>query len=212
MSSESRRNFVKKSLVASILAAQPTIMAGLVRASGGGDETTTAPETTVDPWETTGATTVDPWETTGPVTTDEGTDTTVDQWETTAVTTEETTEVTTETTDYYTTARKLAILWQKSSWGNAQTITAGEYATADEAVEKLQEKLRQQLLNTNVTSNSGMVDVSGRSREVTVYYQGAGGQWIGLPPGVTQGSNGKWTATVTIPAGTIFTKFYSGSI
>lgn len=73
MTPDSRRNFVKKSLVASVLLAQPTILAGLVRASGGGDETT-AGETTVDPWETTAATTVDPWETT--IGTTEHTDTT----------------------------------------------------------------------------------------------------------------------------------------
>ncbi|WP_338285415.1 hypothetical protein [Luteolibacter sp. LG18] len=102
MSPDSRRNFVKKSLVASVLLAQPTILAGLVKASGGGDETTTGPETTVDPWETTGATTADPWETTAATTADpwETTaNTTGDPWETTATT--EFTE-TTATTDYTT--------------------------------------------------------------------------------------------------------------
>lgn len=100
MSSESRRNFVKKSLVASVLAAQPTILAGLVRAGGGGDETTTDPGTTADPWETTEVTTADPLQTT-----EAGTGTTFDPWETatTVPPTEETTEATTEaSTDDYT--------------------------------------------------------------------------------------------------------------
>lgn len=43
-----RRDFVKKSLAASIIAAQPTILAGLIRAQGGGGG-----ETTASPWETT---------------------------------------------------------------------------------------------------------------------------------------------------------------
>jgi hypothetical protein len=68
---DSRRNFVKKSLAASIIAAQPTILAGLIRAQGGGGGTGTT-----DPWGTTeawGGTeplwTVDPWATTDPWTT-----------------------------------------------------------------------------------------------------------------------------------------------
>ncbi|PAW64416.1 MAG: hypothetical protein B9S38_16380 [Verrucomicrobiia bacterium Tous-C4TDCM] len=59
---DSRRNFVKKSLAASIIAAQPTILAGLIRAQGGGRGTGTT-----DPWGTTEACpTTDPWATTDP--------------------------------------------------------------------------------------------------------------------------------------------------
>lgn len=49
----SRRAFVKKSLAAGIIAAQPTILAGLIRADGGGG----GGETTTDPWGTTYQTT-----------------------------------------------------------------------------------------------------------------------------------------------------------
>ena len=86
-----RRDFVKKSLAASIIAAQPTILAGLVRAQGGGGETT-VPETTV-PWETTESGPVSNWETTVD-TTDWGTTYETSDWETTV---QETTEI--QTTD-----------------------------------------------------------------------------------------------------------------
>lgn len=61
---DSRRSFVKKSLAASIAAAQPAFFAGLVRANGGGEGTGTT-----DPWgnttigDSTAATTA-PWDST----------------------------------------------------------------------------------------------------------------------------------------------------
>jgi hypothetical protein len=58
---DSRRDFVKKSLAASIIAAQPTILAGLIRAQGGGGGAgTTDPWGSTDPWAT-----FDPYDTTG---------------------------------------------------------------------------------------------------------------------------------------------------
>jgi hypothetical protein len=78
---DSRRNFVKKSLAASIIAAQPTILAGLIRAQGGGGgtgttdpwggtEPVTEPVWTTDPWATTDPWMItDPWETTSHETT-----------------------------------------------------------------------------------------------------------------------------------------------
>jgi hypothetical protein len=45
---DNRRDFVKKSLAASIIAAQPTLLAGLLRAQGGGGGTGTT-----DPWDST---------------------------------------------------------------------------------------------------------------------------------------------------------------
>lgn len=61
----SRRAFVKKSLAAGIIAAQPTILAGLIRADGGsGGQTTTSPWGTTyqTTYETTYATTAPVWE------------------------------------------------------------------------------------------------------------------------------------------------------
>jgi hypothetical protein len=48
MAPEPRRRFVKKSIVAAIALSQPMFFAGLIRASGGGGESTTGkPDTTV---------------------------------------------------------------------------------------------------------------------------------------------------------------------
>lgn len=90
-----RRNFLKRSAAASIIASTPLIFSGLIRAAANEPD---PEQTTVDPWETT----VDPWETTAAPydsTTISTGDTTVDPWETTEATTAATTE---ETTDYYT--------------------------------------------------------------------------------------------------------------
>ncbi len=62
---DSRRNFVKKSLAASIIAAQPTILAGLIRAQGGGRGTGTT-----DPWGGTEPVTESVWNTDPSATTD----------------------------------------------------------------------------------------------------------------------------------------------
>ncbi|WP_367871108.1 hypothetical protein [Luteolibacter sp. Populi] len=59
--SDSRRDFVKKSLAASIIAAQPTILAGLIRAQGGGGGGNNSWDTTS--WDTTGGETGG-WDTT----------------------------------------------------------------------------------------------------------------------------------------------------
>jgi len=104
--SDSRREFVKKSIAASVVAAQPTLLAGLLRADGGGGgggttlPETTVPETTVPettfpetspPWDTTFEwDTTAEWSTIEASTTDEGT-TLPPTWETTVETTEETT-------------------------------------------------------------------------------------------------------------------------
>lgn len=68
LNSDSRRQFVKKSVAASVIAAQPTILAGLLRADGGGGGETTTPWGTTVP-ETTIMPTTGPFGTTVPLTT-----------------------------------------------------------------------------------------------------------------------------------------------
>ncbi|BCU77653.1 hypothetical protein [Luteolibacter sp. LG18] len=219
MSSESRRNFVKKSLVASILAAQPTIMAGLVRASGGGDETTTAPETTVDPWETTANTTADPWETTanttadpwettGPVTTEENTNTTVDQWETTVGPTEATTEQTTDYTETTHTTEFIADLISITRDLQAYDIEGDVCDNEADALKTFQEAWEVFVTSRSKGNNptGTYADVTGLTKNVTITVSGSNS--TSAPQPVANLPSGKFQYHLNLGAVKVTTTFY----
>lgn len=103
-----------------------------------------------------------------------------------------------------------AILWELKEYDGGPPIAVGPYASEAAARSAMDIAMRDRFWGTASIANSGMVDVTGRTRNVTVWNNMGEGDWLGHPPAIYQ-QNGQWYGTVTIPAGQIFIMYYSGA-
>lgn len=99
----------------------------------------------------------------------------------------------------------LAVEWEIQN-GTPQTITSAKKTKIEDAVADLRNKISDELLNTNVISSSGMVDVTGKVKKTRVFMNTQPPTSIDIQ--VSGNATEGFTAQIVIPAAEIIVIYY----